>query len=76
MTLSSISPEITQLTKLEVSGLDSNQLTTLPECIGSLKNLQTLSVLFNYLTSLPRIGNQFLNIVGLDRQYVGPDQQK
>jgi hypothetical protein len=44
--------------KLTYLQLDNHQLTSLPESIGNLSNLQELALYFNQLTSLPEsIGN-------------------
>ncbi|WP_173647339.1 leucine-rich repeat domain-containing protein, partial [Leptospira interrogans] len=40
----------------------SNQLTTLPEGIGQLKNLQTLDLDSNQLTTLPQEIGQLQNL--------------
>ncbi len=56
--LTTLPPEIGNLTALQTLILDSNQLTTLPSEIGNLTALQILSLDGNRLTTLPsEIGN-------------------
>jgi Leucine-rich repeat (LRR) protein len=56
--LTSLPPEIGNLTNLEVLYLQNNQLTSVPPEIGKLTNLVSLYLLENQLTSLPpEIGN-------------------
>jgi len=46
-----------QLKKLKSLEVES-KLTTLPKCIGNLKNLENLDLAYNYLTEIPKeIGN-------------------
>ncbi|MFA6159337.1 MAG: leucine-rich repeat domain-containing protein [Candidatus Paceibacterota bacterium] len=51
--LTSIPPEIGQLTSLRELGLSDNQLTSLPPEIGLLSSLQWLNLDANWLASLP-----------------------
>ncbi|RUS99080.1 leucine-rich repeat domain-containing protein [Trichormus variabilis] len=65
--LSSLPPEIGQLSNLQSLYLSGNQLSSLPPEIGQLSNLQSLYLSGNQLSSLPReIGQlsnlQFLNL--------------
>ncbi|MEH2260863.1 leucine-rich repeat domain-containing protein [Nostoc sp.] len=51
--LTTLSPEIVQLTNLQFLDLDSNQLSSLPPKIVQLINLQSLHLSDNQLSSLP-----------------------
>ena len=51
--LTTLPPEIGQLTKLTELNLSENQLTTLPPEIGKLTNLTELRLGFNEFTTLP-----------------------
>jgi hypothetical protein len=51
--LTSLPPEVGQLTALQSLGLHHNQLTSLPPWIGRLTALQDLGVHANQLTALP-----------------------
>ena len=63
--LTTLPPEIWNLTNLRLLWLDRNQLTTLPPEIGNLKNLEWLDLFDNQLTTLPpEIGN-LTNLEGL-----------
>ena len=56
--LTSLPPEIGNLTNLQILYLHNNSLTTLPAEIGNLTNLQYLYLHNNNLTTLPaKIGN-------------------
>jgi Leucine-rich repeat (LRR) protein len=52
--LTTLPPEISQLTSLQRLDLAGNQLTTLPAEIGQLTSLQRLDLRYNQLTALPR----------------------
>ncbi|MGH3823802.1 MAG: leucine-rich repeat domain-containing protein [Pseudonocardiaceae bacterium] len=60
--LTTLPPEITQLTSLHTLNLSFNQLTTLPPEINQLINLQALYLRDNHLTSLPPEINQLINL--------------
>jgi Leucine-rich repeat (LRR) protein len=51
--LTSLPPELWQLTKLEMLCLEKNQLTTIPSEIGQLTQLQWLDLRSNQLTAIP-----------------------
>ena len=64
--LTSLPPEIGQLTRLRKLRLDDNQLKELPPEIGSLTNLTELYLSYNQLTTLPPEVGQLANLVELD----------
>jgi hypothetical protein len=64
--LTSLPPEITQLTNLQTLRLSVNRLTSLPPEITQLTNLQTLDLSINQLTSLPPEITQLTNLQTLD----------
>ncbi len=64
--LSSLPPEIGQLTNLQRLVLWSSQLTTLPPDIGQLANLRELDLWGNQLTVLPPEIGQLANLRKLD----------
>ncbi|NEQ33180.1 MAG: TIR domain-containing protein [Leptolyngbya sp. SIO4C5] len=51
--MSSLPPEIAQLTNLQTLNISSNRLSSLPPEIAQLTNLQTLNISSNRLSSLP-----------------------
>lgn len=64
--ISTLPPEISNLTKLNYLDLSSNTISTLPPQIGNLFNLNTLDLANNNLTTLPpEIGSLF-NLNTLD----------
>ena len=63
--LTSLPPEIGQLTKLNTLALSGNRLTSLPGEIGQLTNLNTLDLSRNQLTSLPGEIGQLTNLRSL-----------
>ncbi|MEH2333028.1 COR domain-containing protein, partial [Nostoc sp.] len=60
--LSSLPPEIVQLTNLQYLNLNSNQLSSLPPEIVQLTNLQYLNLNSNQLSSLPPEIGQLTNL--------------
>jgi internalin A len=60
--LTSLPPEVTQLTNLQTLRLSVNRLTSLPPEITQLTNLQTLDLSINQLTSLPPEITQLTNL--------------
>ena len=60
--LTTLPPEIGQLTNLQTLSLGGNQLTTLPPEIGQLTNLQTLLIDGSQLTTLPPEIGQLTNL--------------
>ena len=63
--LTSLPPEIAQLTNLASLDLSDNQLTSLPPEIGQLKSLTRLSLWSNQLTTLPPEIAQLKNLTEL-----------
>jgi len=63
--LTSLPPEISQLTNLRKLNLSSNQLTNLPAAIAQLSNLRELNLRHNQLTSLPVAIAQLSNLTVL-----------
>ncbi len=63
--LTSLPPEIGQLTSLQSLSLSGNQLTSLPPEIGQLTSLQSLHLSGNQLTSLPPEIGQLTNLQSL-----------
>ena len=61
--LTSLPPEIGQLTSLEVLDLGNNQLSVLPLEIGQLINLTSLHINNNQLTELPSEIGQLTGLV-------------
>ena len=64
--LTSLPPEIGQLTNLTQLDLSFNKLTSLPPEIGQLTNLIQLDLSFNKLTSLPPEISQLISLIQLD----------
>ncbi|WP_196517490.1 COR domain-containing protein, partial [Nostoc sp. WHI] len=64
--LSSLPPEIVQLTNLQTLDLSDNQLSSLPPEIVQLTNLQTLNLSDNQLSSLPPEIVQLTNLQTLN----------
>ncbi|XOF32829.1 MAG: COR domain-containing protein [Candidatus Electrothrix sp. YB6] len=64
--LTTVPPEIGQLTNLRVLDLIGNQLTSLPPEIGQLTKLTELDLSFNQLTALPQEIYQLTNLTRLD----------
>jgi len=64
--LTSIPPEIAQLTKVRSLYLGDNTLTSLPAEIGQLTNLESLNLGGNRITSLPSEIGQLINLTSLD----------
>jgi len=60
--LTSLPPEIWQLTRLKALVLSNNQLTRLPPELGQLTNLQVLYLSYNPLTHLPPEIGQLTNL--------------
>nr|NGY95823.1 hypothetical protein [Neochlamydia sp. AcF84] len=67
--LTSLPPELCQLTKLQVLSLNNNQLTALPAEIGQLTKLQILSLSCNQLISIPDEIRQLTKLEMLDLGY-------
>ncbi|NJP08786.1 MAG: GTPase [Leptolyngbyaceae cyanobacterium RU_5_1] len=67
--LSSLPPEIGQLTNLTELFLSVNRLSSLPPEIGQLTNLTTLSLVNNKLSSLPPEIGQLINLRELSLHY-------
>ncbi|WP_392481587.1 COR domain-containing protein [Nostoc sp. C110] len=63
--LTTLPPEIGQLTNLQTLDLWGNQLSSLPPEIGQLTNLQTLDLWGNQLSSLPPEIGQLTNLQSL-----------
>ena len=63
--LSSLPPEIVQLTNLTTLHLEANQLSSLPPEIVQLTNLTTLHLSYNKLSSLPPEIGQLTNLTTL-----------
>ncbi|OYE03750.1 leucine-rich repeat domain-containing protein [Nostoc sp. 'Peltigera membranacea cyanobiont' 232] len=64
--LTTLPPEIGQLTNLQTLDLSDNQLSSLPPEIGQLTNLQSLDLDNNQLSSLPAEIGQLTNLQSLD----------
>jgi small GTP-binding protein len=64
--ISSLPPEIVQLTNLQTLKIAGNQISSLPREIGQLTNLQTLDISFNQISSLPPEIGQLTNLQSLD----------
>ncbi|MCC5667175.1 leucine-rich repeat domain-containing protein [Nostoc sp. CHAB 5784] len=60
--LTTLPPEIGQLTNLQTLYLDGNQLSSLPPEIGQLTNLQSLNLRSNQLSSLPAEFGKLTNL--------------
>ncbi|MDE5086708.1 MAG: leucine-rich repeat domain-containing protein, partial [Trichodesmium sp. St16_bin2-tuft] len=56
---------ISELSNLTELGLNSNQLTSLPESISKLSNLTVLNLSYNQLTSLPESISELSNLTEL-----------
>ena len=63
--LTTIPPEVFELTNLKQLFLDSNKLTDLPQNVGQLTNLKVLSLSGNRLTTLPPELFELSGITGL-----------
>ncbi len=61
--LTSIPPELGQLTDLEESDLSNNQLTSIPPELGQLTSLQILNLSNNQLTATPPELGQLTNLL-------------
>ncbi|MFX0087212.1 MAG: leucine-rich repeat domain-containing protein, partial [Candidatus Hodarchaeota archaeon] len=70
--LTTLPPEIGQLSQLQILSLDENQLTTLPPEIGQLPQLQILSLTRNQLTTLPPEIGRITSLISLNLE----DNQK
>jgi Leucine-rich repeat (LRR) protein len=68
--LSSLPPEIGQLSKLQTLDLNYNQLTSLPDAIGQLTSLRALYLNRNRLRSLPVAINKLRNLQTLHLNYI------
>ena len=64
--LTTLPPEIAQLTNLQQLNLAGNELTTLPPEIAQLTNLQELNLARNQLTTLPPVIAQLTSLQRLD----------
>jgi Leucine-rich repeat (LRR) protein len=64
--ISSLPPEIGQLTNLQSLDISRNQISSLPPEIVQLTNLQTLYISFNQISSLPPEIVQLTNLQTLD----------
>ncbi|MFM6580385.1 MAG: COR domain-containing protein [Dolichospermum sp.] len=64
--ISSLPPEIVQLTNLQSLDIYNNQISSLPREIGQLTNLQSLDIYNNQISSLPREIFQLTNLQSLN----------
>jgi small GTP-binding protein len=64
--ISSLPPEIVQLTNLQSLNIFRNQISSLPPEIVQLTNLQFLNISFNQISSLPREIGQLTNLQSLN----------
>jgi internalin A len=67
--LTSLPPEIGQLTNLQELYVEANQLSSLPSEIGQLTNLRLLWLHYNQLPSLPPEIGQLTSLQRLSLQY-------